>query len=309
VTGPIELAVPPPHPKRVVFFGTPDAAVPCLEALVDGGFEVPLVVSTPDRRRGRRSAPSPSPVKSAALDLGLVVTDDVERSLQAQADVGVVVAYGHLIRRPMLERLPMLNVHFSLLPRWRGAAPVERAILAGDDLTGVCLMGLEVGLDTGPVYGRIETPIEPGDTAADLRARLASMGAELLIDSLRDGLYDPKPQVGEPTHAAKIVGSDRLIDWSASAQQINRQVRVGGAFTSFRHGRFKIHEVRTIEANSVERRGSTPGTLHGLSVQTGTSTLELVVVQPEGKPRQDADAWARGAKLSSSDRFEFETKS
>ena len=145
---------PPPHgrPHRLAFLGTPDLAVPPLCALEAAGFEVALVVSQPDRRRGRGSGLSPSPVKVAALELGIPVTDRVDDVLAAGVDLGVVVAFGRLIRPHVLEAVPMVNVHFSLLPRWRGAAPVERAILAGDDRTGVDLMVVEEALDTGGIW-------------------------------------------------------------------------------------------------------------------------------------------------------------
>ena len=145
------LPAAPRHPGRLVFLGTPDASVVPLRALADAGHHIALVVSQPDRRRGRGRQTSPSPVKAAALELGLPVTDDVDDALAVGADLGVVVAFGRLIRPHVLAALPMVNIHFSLLPRWRGAAPVERAILAGDARTGVDLMGVEEGLDTGAV--------------------------------------------------------------------------------------------------------------------------------------------------------------
>src|SRR6476659_8865028 len=149
---PAPLAPIPVWPRRLVYLGTPATAVPPLQALVTSGWDVALVVTGADTRRGRGSATSPSPVKAAALELGLPVAHRVEEVLDAGADLGVVVAFGRLIRRPVLERLGFVNLHFSLLPRWRGAAPVERARLAGDAETGVCLMQLEEGLDTGPVF-------------------------------------------------------------------------------------------------------------------------------------------------------------
>ena len=157
------------------------SAVP-LRTLVEAGHEVALVVSQPDRRRGRGGQTSPSPVKQAALDLGLAVTDAVDDALGVGADLGVVVAFGRLIKPHVLAALPMVNLHFSLLPRWRGAAPVERAILAGDERTGVDLMVVEEGLDTGGVYDRVEVAIGPDETADELRARLATLGADLLVD-------------------------------------------------------------------------------------------------------------------------------
>ena len=169
---------------RLAYLGTPEMAVPPLRALVAAGHEVVLVVTRADRRRGRGSAASPSPVKAAALELGIPVTDDIEQLLGIDAELGVVVAYGRIIKPHVLAHLPMVNVHFSLLPRWRGAAPVERALLAGDDVTGVCIMDVEEGLDTGGVHARRELPIGPTTTADDLRRDLVAIGTELLLDVL-----------------------------------------------------------------------------------------------------------------------------
>ena len=168
----IALPTPPEHPRSLVYFGSPDAAVPPLLKLVEAGFEIPLVVSMPDRRRTRRAAPSPTPVKKAALDLGIPVTDQISDALSVEADCGVVVAYGQIIGVEFLMKLPMVNVHFSLLPRWRGAAPVERAILAGDQSTGICIMGLEPELDAGPVYRKREIPIDECRILSCLRSRI-----------------------------------------------------------------------------------------------------------------------------------------
>ena len=166
----------PAHPRRLVFLGTPAMAVPPLRALVAAGYDVALVVTRPDKRRGRGSEPAPSPVKAAAVELGLPVTHRVDDALDAGADLGVVVAYGALIKAHVLAELPMVNLHFSLLPRWRGAAPVERALLAGDAETGVCVMQLEEGLDTGPVFACERRPIGPDQTADGLRAELVEAG-------------------------------------------------------------------------------------------------------------------------------------
>ncbi len=292
---PLPLAEPPARPQRVVFLGTPDDAVPSLRSLVDAGVDVALVVSGPDRRRGRRSSPTPTPVKAAALELGLPVTTEVADALDVDADLGIVVAFGQLIRRPVLELLPMLNVHFSLLPRWRGAAPVERAILAGDTETGVCIMGLEVGLDTGPVYSRAVTPIGADDTAAELRERLAVLGAELLVDTLRAGLGEPAPQEGEATHAAKFDTLDRKIDWSAPAVDVHRLVRIGGAWTMFDGKRVKVHEIAVHDGPPANDSG--PGDFDDAVVTTGEGSVVLRTVQPEGKPRMDAAAWQLGLRV------------
>jgi methionyl-tRNA formyltransferase len=254
-----------------------------LHALVDAGHEVALVVSQPDRRRGRGSALSPSPVKAAALDLGLPVTDAVDDALTVGADLGVVVAFGRLIKPHVLAELPMVNLHFSLLPRWRGAAPVERAILAGDDRTGVDLMVVEEGLDTGGVYARAEVPIGPDDTAEQLRARLAELGAELLVTNLAQGLGEPVPQRGEVTYAHKIEPDDLAIDWAAPAAVIHRVVRVGGAWTTHDGSRLKVW-----------RTALTPPARDGVEVPTGDRGIWLVEVQPEGRRRMPARAWANG---------------
>src|SRR5213079_2971613 len=189
--------------------------VPPLQALVAEGHDVALVVSQPDRKRGRGGALVPSAVKAAATELGIPATDRVDDVIDAGAELGVVVAFGRLIKPHVLDALPMVNVHFSLLPRWRGAAPVERAILAGDAETGVCLMQLEEGLDTGPVYECQRLTIGPEETAEALRDRLVGVGTTMLRTQLAAGLGVPVPQEGEPTYAAKIDPAELQIDWAA----------------------------------------------------------------------------------------------
>src|SRR3954469_7124530 len=186
----------PEHPRRLVYLGTPAAAVPPLVGLLDAGFDVALVVSRADAKRGRGGGLQPSPVKAAAVERGVAVTDRIEDALAVGADLGVVVAYGRIIRPPVLDALPMINIHFSLLPRWRGAAPVERAILAGDVRTGVCVMQVGEELDTGDGYGCADIGIRRTSTAVDLADQLSSMGAELLVETLQAGLVDPQPQMG-----------------------------------------------------------------------------------------------------------------
>jgi methionyl-tRNA formyltransferase len=185
-----------------------------------------------------------------------------------------------------------VNIHFSLLPRWRGAAPVERAIVAGDDVTGVCLMDLDEELDTGAVYRRVETPIGSDETLDELRGRLVELGTTQLVDALAEGLGEPVPQQGDPVYAAKITAADREIDWEQPAVAIHRRVRVGGAFTSWNGKRFKIHATRLAEPDA-----------SGVVVPTGDGSIELIEVQPEGKPRMDAAAWANGARWSADQRF------
>ena len=202
------------RPRRLVYLGTPAMAVPPLAALLEAGFDVALVVSRPDAKRGRGGRLLPSPVKAAALDRGLAVTDRVDDVFAAGADAGVVVAFGRIIRPHVLDALPMVNLHFSLLPRWRGAAPVERALLAGDERTGVCLMAVEEGLDTGGVYGSVEVAIGSEETAAQLRDELVDVGTGLLVRQLLDGLGPPEPQGGEPTYADKIRPDELELDWA-----------------------------------------------------------------------------------------------
>ena len=232
------LPLPPARPRRIAFAGTPDDAVLALQALAEAEFEIPVVVTGAPRRRSRRGSDTPSPVAAAAQELDLPVSHNPADLSSCGADCAVVVAYGQLIGEELLAATPMLNLHFSLLPRWRGAAPVERALLAGDDHTGVSLMALEATLDTGPVYWRHEVPIGPADTAAELRNRLAQEGAQHLAGSLTTGLGTPRPQSGEPTYARKLTPADRQIDWSQPAALIDRQIRVGGAWTHARRRAF-----------------------------------------------------------------------
>jgi methionyl-tRNA formyltransferase len=293
----VALAAVPPEPRRLVYLGTPAMAVPPLQALVTGGWDVAAVVTRADARRGRGGRLSPSPVKAAAEELGVPVVHHVDEVLDFDAELGVVVAYGALVRRPVLERLAMVNLHFSLLPRWRGAAPVERALLAGDRETGVCLMQLEEGLDTGPVFARRTVPIGPRTTAAELRSELVATGTELLVESLRAGLRDPEPQHGEATYAHKIESSELRLDWLQPAVVLDQMVRVGGAWTTAAGRRLKVL------AAEVDDRPGEPGVLEGVVVGTGDGSLRLVSVQPEGKAPMAAEAWANGARLAPHERL------
>ena len=277
---------------RLAYLGTPDVAVPPLRAIVGDGHDVALVVTRADKRRGRGGALVPSPVKAAALELELPVTSDIDAllSLDPPAELGVVVAFGRLIKPHVLDRLPMVNVHFSLLPRWRGAAPVERAILAGDADTGVCLMDVEEGLDTGAVYRRQALAIGPDETADELRARLVDLAVPMLTAALADGLGIPVPQEGEPTYAEKIGPDELAIDWSRPAVDVHRLVRIGDAWTTFRGRRLKVW------------RTALSPTGAGLIVPAGDGPIELLEVQPEGKPHMAARAWANGAHVTEADR-------
>lgn len=292
-------ATPPRTPRRLAYLGTPDVAVPPLRALHAAGLDIAVVVSRPDKKRGRGGALSPSPVKAAALELGLPVTDDLDAVLTAGVELGVVVAFGRIIPRRVLEAVPMVNLHFSLLPRWRGAAPVERALLAGDATTGVCLMEVAEGLDTGAVYAVEETPIASDDTLDSLRGRLVDMGARMVVEALTSGLPDPVPQHGEPTHAAKIDPAELQLDWARPAAELDRLVRLGGAWTTFRGKRLKVWNVEVVPADE----GDAPGTLQGQLVATGAGVLHLVTVQPEGKGRQDASAWRNGTRPEPGERL------
>ncbi len=300
----------------LVFLGSPAAAVPSLDGLVAAGHEIRLVVSQPDRRRGRGGGRTPSPVKRRALELGLPVTDDLSAVAATGAELGVVVAYGRLVPAALLEQVPMVNVHFSLLPRWRGAAPVERAILAGDPVTGVCLMWLEAGLDTGPVIARREVEIGPTETAAELTDRLARAGADLLVGALaggRRGLGAGEPQAGEASYAAKIDPDERRLRWSEPAELVVRRVRIGRAHTWFR-GRRLLVERAEVDSGSYGPDAQSrapevdlpPGTLvAGARVVAGDRRLVVLrTVQPPGRQPMPAADWWRGARPRPGERFD-----
>jgi methionyl-tRNA formyltransferase len=272
---------------RLVFFGTPADAVPELRALHEAGHEISLVVTQPDRRRGRGGALVPSPVKAAATDLGFPVRTP-ERAREVVADVagsgaivGVVVAFGQLLPEALFTAVPLgfVNVHFSLLPRWRGAAPVERAILAGDDETGVCIMQIEKGLDTGSVYTTASTRIADDETAGELRARLVRLGTDLLVDTLpRLPELAPVPQEGEPTYAEKLTVEEFELDPARPAGELVRVVRAGnprpGAWIDAGGRRLKVWSARIDD----------------------DGRFVPVEVQPEGRARMAYDDWRRGAR-------------
>ncbi len=296
-----ELApLPKGRPQRLVYFGTPALAVPPLQALVANGFDVVLAVTGVDKRRGRGKDVTPSPVKAAAVALSIPVSHQVTDALRAGADLGVVVAFGQLIKAAVLEELPMVNLHFSLLPRWRGAAPVERALLAGDQVTGVCLMQLEAGLDTGPIVDVDLVPIDAGQTAEQLRWRLVSVGTDQLVRNLVTGLGPTTPQVGEPVHASKLDPVEFEIGWAGPAVELDRLIRVGRAWTTFRGRRLKILRAEIedeTDGGEPAANAETAGTFIGpVTVGTRDGSLRLVLVQPEGKSAMDARSWSHGAK-------------
>jgi methionyl-tRNA formyltransferase len=291
---------------RVVFLGTPADAVPPLRALVDGGHEVAFVITQPDRRRSRGGGVDPSPVKLAASDLDLRVLtptrarDVIDDVRSSRAQVGIAVAFGQLLPPAFLETLPhgFVNMHFSLLPRWRGAAPVERAILAGDTETGVCLMRIEEGLDTGGVYACASTPIGMEETAGELHARLVDIGTELLVEHLpRIPAMDVVPQQGEPTYAEKLSVEEFRIEAGRPAAELARLVRAGnprpGAWMVVRGKRVKVWRARADTGTDADAPGSirAPGVLI-----TADGALRLEEVQPEGRPHMSAEAWLAGLR-------------
>lgn len=294
MTGPATMPTGPV--RRIAFLGTPDAAATVLDEIAAAGIDVVAVVTRPDTRRGRGSTTSPSPVKNLARRHGMFVTERVDDLLDLDFDLGVVVAYGALVKPHVLARHPMVNLHFSLLPRWRGAAPVERAILAGDRTTGVCLMQLEEGLDTGGVFARVETPIEDDVTAAELRDALVAEGTRLLLDALRTGFGPAVPQSGEVTYASKLTPDDVRIDWKEPAERVLRRIRVGNAWTTFSGRRLKIRAGRVADHSSDEEVGTCLVDRDRVVVITADLAVELLSVQPEGKSAMDARAWANGVR-------------
>ena len=305
-------ALPKGRTERVIFFGTPEIAVGPLRALVEAGFAVDLVVTGVDKRRGRGSETSPSPVKQAAIELQIPVTHDVadaialvtsSGAISAGRSIGVVVAYGHIISAEALQMLPMINIHYSLLPRWRGAAPVERALLAGDEKTGVCIMQVVEQLDAGDILQSATTQILPTDTTSSLRARLGEIAIPLLIDVLSNGATAAQTQRGDVVVAAKITQADLEIDWSKPAVVVDRQVRVGGAFTFFNGKRFKIHSLIVSAEIFISESGNMVVVNDRVLVACGQGVIELVEVQPEGKPRISAEDWKKGARLDAQSRL------
>ena len=297
---------------RIAFFGTPTPAVPALEALLaDPRIDVPLVVTNPDRPRGRGHKLALPPVKEAALQAGVQVAqptraaDVADRLSMLQVDACAVVAYGQILRRSLLAvpRHGFVNLHFSLLPSWRGAAPVPATILHGDRVTGVTCFVLDEGMDTGPVLLTRSTNVGPTETAGELTARLAVLGAPLLVEAvvgLVDGTLAPVPQDdAAATYAPKISPRDALLDWSAAAEQIDRCVRayqpVPGAHTIFAGDRLKVHAARVVPG-----RGD-PGTIVAIDdragapvVACGHEALRLDEVQPAGKRRMSGAAFVNG---------------
>ena len=297
---------------RVAFFGTPAPAVPALQALLAApDVDVPLVVTNPDRPRGRGHELAPPPVKAAALRGGVDVAQPARAPEVAErlADLGLdacaVVAYGQLLPQRLLD-IPahgFVNLHFSLLPAWRGAAPVPATILNGDRETGVTCFVLEQGMDTGPILATRTTRVGPSETACELTERLADLGAPLLVEALTGlvrGTLRPQPQDHDrATYAPKIAPSDARIDWRQPAEHVHRVVRaynpVPGAHTGFRDSRLKIHRVQIVPADG------TPGTVVAIDSRTGapvvacgSEAVRLDLVQPAGKRAMSGEAFVNG---------------
>ncbi len=283
---------------KLVFLGTPEAAVPTLRALVAAGHDVLAVVTRPDRRRGRGGALSPSPVAIAARELGVPVHHRVSEVVDLGAEWGVVVAYGAIVPAAVLERLPMLNVHFSLLPRWRGAAPVERAILAGDEETGVSIMSLEPTLDTGPVHARARTPVA-GKTTGELTAELATRGAELIVEVLADPrrLSEPVAQVGEATYAEKVQPDELRVRVEDGVARAGRRVLLERAFITLGGTRLRVVRAAASPASVPAGRLEAPDGHPTLGFPDGA--LRLEEVRPDGGRTMSGDAWWRGWRAGS----------
>jgi len=303
---------------RLIFAGTPDVAIPSLEALVDGGHEIALVVTQPDARGKRGKDTHPSPVKLRALELGLEVAtpvkasdpEFVERVRSLEPDAAGVVAYGQILRPALLEatRFGWVNLHFSVLPAWRGAAPVQRAIQAGDDVTGATTFIIEEGLDTGPIIGQATERVRPVDTAGDLLARLASLGAPLLKDSLEAldaGIAAPvaQPEDGV-SHAAKLTRDDALVRWDLPAHVIDRAIRActpaPGAWTTLPDGTSAKLGPVTLTTEASTTPGLVRADADNVWVGTGSVPVLLSTIQPAGKKPMSAGEWWRGARWGDS---------
>jgi methionyl-tRNA formyltransferase len=294
---------------RLVFMGTPEFSVPVLEALVDAGHEIACVYCQPPRPAGRGKRERPTPGHARAEARGLPVRHPVSlKTPEAQADfaglnadVAVVVAYGLLLPQAILNAPAWgcLNIHASLLPRWRGAAPIHRAILAGDADTGICIMQMEAGLDTGPVLLREATPIGVTETTGALHDRLSAMGARLIVQALA-ALDSLSPQVQAEagvTYAAKIDKAEAAVDWTRPAEEVSRQIRglapFPGAWTTKSGDRIKL-----LGAEPATGQGA-PGTVldDGLTVACGTGALRITRAQRAGKGAQDAATFLHGFAL------------
>ncbi len=303
---------------RIIFMGTPDFSVPVLDALVDAGHEIAAVYCQPPRPAGRGKKDRPTPVHARADALDLDVRHPVSlRSPEEQtafaalnAQVAVVVAYGLILPQTILDAPEhgCLNIHASLLPRWRGAAPIHRAIMSGDSETGVCIMKMEAGLDTGPVLLRSQTPIRAEETTAQLHDRLSEMGAALIVDALgklADLTPEPQPENGV-TYATKIDKSEAKVDWARPAIEIDRQIRglspFPGAWTEIDGERVKLLASRLSEGQGP------PGQVldESLRIACGDGAIELLRLQRAGKGAQDKESFLRGWPIRAGTRLTAE---
>ncbi|UVJ41147.1 methionyl-tRNA formyltransferase [Arthrobacter sp. CJ23] len=305
---------------RVLFAGTPAVAVPSLDALIKAGFDVVAVLTRPDAPLGRKRVLTPSPVAARAAELGIdiihaskVDAETTARIAEAEPDVAAIVAYGGLIPRAALDipRHGWVNLHFSLLPAWRGAAPVQRSVIAGDDVTGAVTFRLEEGLDTGPVFGTLTESVNPADTAGELLERLSHSGAVLLgqtLAAIDAGKASPQPQSGDVSLAPKLGLDDGRLDWQQPALALNRRSRgvtpEPGAWTTLDGQRVKLEPV----ALRPEVKDLAPGAVRvdgkSVFVGTGSHAVELGRIQPAGKKMMSSADWARG--LATPERVVFE---
>ena len=300
---------------KIVFMGSPEFSVPVLNELIAAGHEIACVYCQPPRPAGRGKKDRPTPVQARAEELGLMVRhplnfkdpSDVAEFAALQADVAVVVAYGLLLPQSLLDapKHGCLNIHASLLPRWRGAAPIHRAILEGDDKTGVCIMQMEAGLDTGPVLLRLETDIETDDTTATLHDRLSEIGAAAITDALfaLDTLTpEPQPENGV-TYAKKITKAEARIDWSQPAQKVDRQIRglspFPGAWATYNGERIKFHMSQVSDAS-----GAAGDVVGPFTIACGDGAVEILTAQREGKRAMPVSEILKGLELPQGTAFE-----
>lgn len=305
---------------RVLFAGTPAVAVPSLDALIEAGFEIVAVLTRPDAPTGRKRILTPSPVAARAAELGIdiihaskVDAGTTERIASYEPDVAAIVAYWGLVPQAALgvPRHGWINLHFSLLPAWRGAAPVQRSVIAGDDITGAATFLLEEGLDTGPVFGTLTETVRPEDTAGDLLERLSRSGAVLLsqtLSAVESGKAAPQPQQGDVSLAPKLTLDDGRLDWTQPALAINRRSRgvtpEPGAWTTLDGQRVKLEpvglrpDIRDLAPGQVRVDGK------NVLVGTGSHAVQLGRIQPAGKKMMPSADWARG--LATPESVEFE---
>lgn len=293
---------------RLVFMGTPDFSVPALKALVSAGHEIAAVYCQPPRPAGRGKKDRPSPVQLCAEEFGLPVRhpvslrDPVEQSAFAElgAEVAVVVAYGLILPRAILDapKKGCLNIHASLLPRWRGAAPIHRAIMAGDRETGICIMQMDEGLDTGPVLLRAATPIAAGETTGALHDRLSAIGAELIVTALANlDEYTPVPQTQDGvTYAAKIDKSEARVDWTRPAAEVAHHINglspFPGAWIEIGPERIKL-----LQAVKTKGAGEPGQHLGGFVVACGSDAVQITTAQRQGKRAMPVEEILRGLGL------------